>query len=88
MISIDLKNAFSQMDINDKKDKISDELIFVGELIKKLQGVYGIENNFEIKNYDSKIELNEEQTLDFLYEDIFEIQKQLLLLVANIQNNE
>ena len=88
MISIDLKNAFSAMDINDKKDKISDELIFIGELVKKLQGVYGIKNNFEIKNYDSKIELNEEQTLDFLYEDIFEIQKQLLLLVANIQNNK
>ena len=88
MISINLKNAFSQMDINDKKDKISDELIFIGELVKKLQGVYGIENNFEIKNYDSKAELNEDETLNFLYEDIFEIQKQLLLLVANIQNNE
>ena len=88
MISINLRNAFSEMDINDKKDKISDELIFIGELIKKLQSIHSLENNFEIKNYDSKIELNESQTLDFIYEDIFEIQKQLLLLVANIQNNE
>lgn len=88
MISINLRNAFSEMDINDKKDKISDELIFIGELIKKLQNIHSLENNFEIKNYDSKIELNESQTLDFIYEDIFEIQKQLLLLVANIQNNE
>lgn len=88
MISINLKNAFSNMDINDKKDKISDELIFIGELVKKLQSSCGIENNFEIKNYDSKTNLTEDQTLEFLYEDIFEIQKQLLLLVANIQNNE
>ena len=35
------------MDINDKKDKISDELIFIGELVKKLQSSCGIENNFE-----------------------------------------
>jgi len=88
MISINLKNAFSNMDINDKKDKISDELIFIGELIKKIQSIHSVENNFEIKNYDSKNELSEDETLDFIYEDIFEIQKQLLLLVANIQNNE
>lgn len=88
MISISLKNAFSEMDINDKKDKISDELIFIGELVKRIQNSCGLESNFEIKNYNSKNELSEDQTLDFLYEDIFEIQKQLLLLVANIQNNE
>jgi hypothetical protein len=88
MISIDLKNAFSELDINDKKDKISDELIFIGELVKKLQSIYGIENAFEIKNYDSRKQLSEEQTLEILYEDIFEIEKQLLLLVTSIQNNE
>lgn len=88
MISINLKNAFSEMDTNDKKDKISDELMFIGELIKKIQSIHGVENNFEIKNYDSKINLNEDQTLEFLYEDIFEIQKQLLLLVSSIQSNE
>lgn len=88
MISINLKKAFSEMDINDKKDKISDELIFIGELVKKIQNSCGIENNFKIKNYDSKTNLNEDETLEFLYEDIFEIQKQLLLLTSTIQNNE
>lgn len=88
MISIKLKNAFKDLEIEDKKNKISDELIFIGELIKKLETYYEIEPNFQIKNYDINSKLSEEETLSFLYEDIFEIQKQLLTIITNIQNNQ
>ncbi len=88
MISLKLKNAFSELDIEDKKNKISDELLFISELIKKLESYYNIEHNFEIKNYKLNSKLSEDELLTFLYEDIFEIQKQLLTIITNIQNNQ
>lgn len=88
MISLNLKNAFNNLDIEDKKNKISDELLFIGELIKKLQTYYGIEPNFKIKNYNINEKSSEEEYLTFIYEDIFEIQKQLLTIITNIQNNQ
>jgi len=88
MISLKLKNTFSELDIEDKKNKISDELLFIGELIKKLESYYSIELNFKIKNYELNSKLSEEELLTFLYEDIFEIQKQLLTIITSIQNSQ
>ena len=88
MISINLKNAFNNLDIEDKRNKISDELLFIGELIKKIQQFNGLEYDFQIKNYDSNMNINEQDMLNFLYEDIFEIQRQLLLIIANYQINK
>jgi len=88
MISLKLKNTFSELDIEDKKNKISDELLFIGELIKKLESYYSIESNFEIKNYELNSKLSEDELLTFLYEDIFEIQKQLLTIITSIQNSQ
>ena len=86
MVSLNLKNTFNNMDINDKKNKISDELLFIGELIKRLQNVNDLKEEFEIKNYDLKSNLNEEEFLTFIYEDIFEIQRQLLLMITKLQS--
>lgn len=86
MISLNLKKAFKDLDINNKKNIISDELLFIGQLIKKLNIYHGLEDNFEIKNYDLKSNLSEEEYLEFIYDDIFEIQRQLLLMLTNIQN--
>ena len=80
-------NAFSKLDLDDKKNKISDELLFIGELIKKIEYFYNIESNFEIKNYDINSKLDENEMLDFLYEDIFKIEKQLLTIITNLENN-
>jgi len=86
MVSLNLKNAFNDMDINDKKNKISDELLFIGELVKRLQNMNGFDEEFEIKNYDLNSNLKEEEFLTFIYEDIFEIQRQLLLIITKLQN--
>lgn len=88
MISIKLQKSFNDLELEDKKNKISDELLFIGELIKKLESYYGIEPNFKIKNYDINSKLSEEETLSFLYDDIFEIQKQILTIITNIQNKQ
>lgn len=85
MISENFRSAFNELEKNDKKLKISEEIIFIGELVKKINSLYNLNLDFQLKKYDLDFELNEDETLTFLYENIFEIQKQLLLLIANIQ---
>lgn len=88
MISLNLKKTFNDLDKEDKRNKISDEILFISELLKKIESYHGIEPNFQIKNYDINSKLSEDELLTFLYEDIFEIQKQLLTIITNIQNNQ
>lgn len=86
MISVNLKNAFNELDKEDKKLKISEELLFIGELVKKVSSLYNVNLDFKLEKFDAESNLNETETLTFLYENIFEIQKQLLLLISNVQN--
>ena len=85
MISLNLKKKFQELDINDKKDVISNELMFIGELLKKLELYHDIPQEFKIKNYNLNSNLSEEDYLTFIYDDIFEVQKQLLTIISNIQ---
>ena len=73
------------MDVNDKKDVISNELMFIGELLKKLELYHDVQQDFKIKNYNLNSNLSEEDYLTFIYDDIFEVQKQLLTIISNIQ---
>ena len=87
MISLNFKKAFEELDIDDKKNKLSNELIFIGELLKQLKVYHQIEPNINIKNYDLNLKLSEEEFLSFIYEDIFEIEKQIITILYSIQNN-
>ena len=49
MISLNLKKKFQELDVNDKKDVISNELMFIGELLKKLELYHDVQQNFKIK---------------------------------------
>lgn len=84
MISSQLKNAYNSLDIDDKKNKLSDELLVIERLLKTIENKYGIVPDFEIKNYESGSTMSEEEFLEFIYEDIFEIQKQLILIIDKI----
>lgn len=77
---------FDKMDINAKRNQISDELIIMSELIKKFQARYGLSPIFNVKNYDQNIDskLDESQILTFFYEDIFNIQQELITLLSAI----
>lgn len=87
MMSPHLKEAFNELDVNDKKNLISRELIFIGELIKKMNEHYGLDNNFELKNYDINSNMNETDSLTFIYEDIFELERQILLILSRMEGN-
>jgi len=84
MISIELKNAYNNLDLDDKKNKLSDELLMIEELLKTIENIYGLTPSFKIKNYESGSTMNEDEFLTFIYEDIFEIQKQLILITDKI----
>ena len=84
MISLKLKEAYNNLDLDDKRNKLSDELLVMGELLKNIQNKCGIVPNFKIKNYESGLNINEEEFLSFIYDDLFEIQKQLILITDKI----
>ena len=77
-------NAFNQLDINNKRNKISDELMIIGELINTIEKNSGIPADLKIKNYDQNKDLNmtEDEILTFFYEDIFNIEKELIALMS------
>ena len=89
-MEIDLLNKFDVLDINNKRNRISDELILMHELIKKYENIYGITPITSIKNYDSVTHKNlrEADMLTFLYEDIYNIQQELISLLSYIDNNK
>ena len=70
MISLNLKKKFQELDVNDKKDVISNELMFIGELLKKLEIYHDVQQDFKIKNYNLNSNLSEEDYLTFIYDDI------------------
>ena len=85
MISPNLKETFKELDINDKKNVVSRELILIGEFVKKMKDHYGLDVDFDIKNYDVNTETNEDDYLLFIYEDIFEIEKQLISVLSRME---
>ena len=84
MISLKLKEAYNNLDLDDKRNKLSNELLVMEELLKNIQNKCGLVSNFKIKNYESGSNINEEEFLSFIYDDLFEIQKQLILLADKI----
>ena len=87
MISLKLKEAYNNLDLDDKRNKLSNELLVMEELLKNIQNKCGLVSNFKIKNYESGSNINEEEFLSFIYDDLFEIQKQLILIIDKINTN-
>ena len=81
---------FDKLDINTKSNQISDELIIIGELIKNFESKYGITPLYDVKNYDqvNDAKLSESEVLTFFYEDIFNIQQELITLLSVINKNK
>lgn len=84
MISLKLKEAYDNLDLDDKRNKLSNELLVMEGILKNIQNRNGLVSKFEVKNYESGSNMTEDEFLSFIYEDIFEIQKQLILLADKI----
>ena len=86
-MSQELKEAFDKLDINDKRDQLSNELIIIFELIKKFENAKGINPITQVKNYDKINDKNliEGEILTFFYEDVYNIQQELITLLNLIE---
>ena len=84
MISLKLKDAYNNLYLDDKRNQLSNELMVIEELLKTLETKCGIVPNFEIKNYESGSTMTEEEFLSFIYEDVFEVQRQLILPIDKL----
>lgn len=88
----ELKYAFDVLDINTKRNQISNELMIIHELIKNYELKRNITPITKIKNYDSvnDADLTENEMLTFLYEDIYNIEQELitLLKIVDIEESE
>lgn len=76
------KKAFSNLSIDEKRNQISNELIIIAELIKLKEGSLKLPSILSVKDYASKSEMSESEMLDFLYEDIYSIQRELITLFS------
>lgn len=86
-MSEEMKNAYSMLDINDKRNQLSDELLIIFELIKRYENAKGINPVTQVKNYDTVNDknLNEDEILTFFYEDVYNIQQELITLLNVVE---
>lgn len=87
MISNELKKAFQDLELNDKKNKLNTEMICCGELIKVIENHFGIPSNFNINNYDINKELKENESLTFIYENTYSIERELINILYYLKSN-
>lgn len=87
----DFKKAYSNLDVNNKRNELNNEMRFVFGIIKALRSALELdEGKSDIKNYDINVdnELTESQLLDFYYEDFYDIQKEVLDISDAIFNKD
>lgn len=86
-MSEEMKNAYSMLDINDKRNQLSDELLIIFELIKRYENAKGINPVTQVKNYDTVNDknLSEDEMLSFFYEDVYNIQQELITLLNVVE---
>ena len=78
----EFKNAFSNLSIDEKRNQISNELILISELIKMKEETLRLPSVLSVKNYPSNSNMTESEVLDFLYEDIYNIEKELITVFS------
>ena len=84
MITDNLKNDFSNLNTIEKRNQISNELLYIALLIKMKESQLKIPSVLNVKNYDVNRQANfsEDEMLDFLYEDIYSIKRGLITLLV------
>ena len=87
------KLAYDKLDLNNKRNEFSNELLAIGELLKSIEVILGLNSediDVDIKNYDLKKDkkLNENEILSFFYEDIYAIRKEVTTILYLISNRK
>lgn len=84
MIDNSFKSSFSRLNTIEKRNQINNELLFIASLIKMKEEQLKLPSILNVKNYDSnkQSKLTENDMLDFLYEDIYSIKRELITLLG------
>ena len=84
MITDNLKNDFSNLNTIEKRNQINNELLYIASFIKMKEEQVNIPSVLNVKNYDIDKQANfsENEMLDFLYEDIYSIKRELITLLS------
>ncbi len=84
----EFKNAYKALTVNEKRNQLSNELMLIGELIKNVESSFNIQSILNVKNYDSQKDsnLSENEMLDFIYEDVYNIERELITVLSAISS--
>lgn len=86
-MSEEFKNAFINLNINEKRNQINKELAVIGKLIETYEQNSGLESSINVKNYNiNNNSFTESESLLLIYENIYEVEKELFRLLSNIAN--
>ena len=80
----EFKNSFDILDIDEKRNQISNELMRINAYIAQLELKNNIKNSTEIKNYNPVEDnmLDESEILTYFYEDIYNIEQELVKILS------
>lgn len=89
----EFKLAYGKLDLNNKRNEFSNELLAIAELLKSIEMILGMNSedvDIDIKNYDltKDKKLNENEILSFFYEDIYAIRKEVTTILYLISNRQ
>lgn len=81
--------SFDKLDINTKRNQISTELLIMYELIKKYEASKNIAPITSVKNYNmiTDANLKESEMLTFFYEDIYNLEQELISLLSIVSKS-
>lgn len=84
----EFKLAYKNLSLNEKRNQLSNELMLICELIKNMEIFFDIQSVLNVKNYDSDDDsnLSESEMLDFIYEDVYNIQRELITVFSAINS--
>ncbi len=85
-----LIELYDELDKNDKRNELSSLIGKINNIINELLKLENASNIFEVKNYDTNNQGNmkEEEILSFIYEDVYSLKNNLLLLLSLMINNK
>lgn len=85
-----LIELYNELDKNDKRNELSSLIGKINTIINELLKLENASNIFDVKNYDTKSQKNmkEEEVLSFIYEDVYSLKNNLLLLLSIMINNK
>lgn len=89
-MSEELIQSYENLDTNNKRDKLSRELLVIGELLSEIEWDMGLDNVVDIYNYDVSNDKNmsEDDFLVSIYQDVFNVERELLTIVRILKENQ